>query len=129
LRMWFNTKFTFHRFSGLCFLVIYAFSWYYILTDYPGFIKSRVMVILAMNGLLQAVSAATTFTFLPSKESAGYFSDKGILSKEFVLENIFFQILPVWGTFYFDEILLFTNLLYLHHLPHDHDHDHFLQQL
>jgi len=48
--------------------------------------------------------------FLPSKESAGYFSDKGILSKEFVLENIFFQILTVWGTFYFDEILFHNKI-------------------
>jgi len=106
--MWFNTKFTFHRFSGLTFLLLYSYSWYLLLMDYPYFLKSRIISILAMNGLLQAVSALTTFTFLPSNKdsgSNGYFSDKGILSREFVTENIFFQILPIWGTFYFDDDL------------------------
>jgi len=108
IKMWFNTKFTFHRASGLTFLLLYSYSWYLLLMDYGYLQKSHIVSILAMNGLLQAVSALTTFTFLPSNESSksnGYFSDKGILSREFVTENIFYQLLPIWGTFYFDEDL------------------------
>jgi len=49
------------------------------------------------TGLFQAVSASVTFRFLPNDENSGYFSDKGILSRAFVKENVFYQLQTAFG--------------------------------
>ena len=48
---------------------------------------------VALNGVLQATSAILTFKFLPAKDDPGYFSDKAIVSRLFVKENLFYQLM------------------------------------
>lgn len=42
-----------------------------------------------------------TFRFLPNHENSGYFSDKGILSRAFVKENIFYQLQTAFGAIWY----------------------------
>mmetsp|Transcript_11560 Transcript_11560/g.38007 ORF Transcript_11560/g.38007 Transcript_11560/m.38007 type:complete len:270 (-) Transcript_11560:250-1059(-) len=61
----------------------------------------RLMVVIALIGLFQAVSASLTFRFLPNDENSGYFSDKGILSRAFVKENVFYQLQTAFGAIWY----------------------------
>ena len=58
---------------------------------------------VALNGVLQAVSAILTFTFLPKIHDPGYFSDKSILSRLFVKENLFYQLMVLFGAVYYSD--------------------------
>lgn len=42
-----------------------------------------------------------TFRFLPNDENSGYFSDKGILSRAFVKENVFYQLQTAFGAIWY----------------------------
>ena len=47
---------------------------------------------VGLNGVLQATSAILTFTFLPKISDPGYFRDKSIISRLFVVENLYYQV-------------------------------------
>lgn len=55
-----------------------------------------------MNGILQAWSAYFSFKVLPNLDDAGYYSDKAVLSRNFVHENVFFQMMTVFGSIYYN---------------------------
>jgi hypothetical protein len=68
-------KFTSHRILGLSFLVQYVYVIYLYAFDYRGFLRSYVTVTMPLTGVLQAVNASLTFTFLPKHQvDGGYFS-------------------------------------------------------
>ena len=87
--------------GGIGFFTTYFFAWICYVFDYDYFISRKVAVIPALVGLFQALSASMTFWFLPKEKDSGFFSDKGILSKLFVRENIFYQLITTFGPFYY----------------------------
>lgn len=66
---------------------------------------------MPLTGVIQAVNATLTFTFLPKKQvDGGYFSYKpgntqGTLSYAFIKENIFFAALLCFQWWYYDDRL------------------------
>ena len=52
------------------------------------------------KGLAQGMSAFLSFKVLPELNDAGYYSDKAVLSRSFVHENIYFTLMCVFGTIY-----------------------------
>lgn len=52
-------------------------------------------------GLVQGISAFISFKVLPDLEDAGYISDKAVLSRNFVHENIFFTLMVYFGSIYY----------------------------
>lgn len=55
------------------------------------------------TGILQGTSAYFSFKVLPELEDAGYYSDKAVLSRSFVHENIFFTLMCIFGSVYYNE--------------------------
>ena len=101
IHLFFNKKFTVHRFLGLVYLVQYLVAWRMYLTDYEGFAKSPLIWALPLNGVVQALSATYYFSFLPKKADPGYYSDRSALSYDFVKENIFFSSILLWQWVYY----------------------------
>jgi len=54
-------------------------------------------------GLTQAISPFMSFKVMPELDDAGYYSDKAVLSRNFVHENIFFTLMVVFGSVYYHE--------------------------
>ena len=54
------------------------------------------------TGIVQGYSAYFSFKVLPELKDAGYYSDKGVLSRNFLHENIFFQCMCLFGSVYYD---------------------------
>ena len=52
--------------------------------------------------MIQAWSAYFQFKVLPELDDAGYYSDKAVLSRNFVHENIFFQMMTFFGSIYYN---------------------------
>jgi hypothetical protein len=52
-------------------------------------------------GLIQVHSAYFSFKVLPDLKDAGYYSDKAVLSRTFVHENSFFQLMACFGSIYY----------------------------
>jgi hypothetical protein len=52
---------------------------------------------------LQGWSAYFSFKVLPELYDPGYYSDKAVLSRSFVHENIFFTTMAVYGSVYYNE--------------------------
>jgi hypothetical protein len=52
---------------------------------------------------LQGSSAYFSFKVLPELNDPGYYSDKAVLSRTFVQENIFFTVMAVFGSIYYNE--------------------------
>lgn len=82
-------------------MTAYFVAWICYVFRYDVFLNWMVPAFPAMTGLFQACSAAVQFWFLPKEKDSGFFSDKGILSKLFVRENIFYQLLTTFGPFYY----------------------------
>lgn len=95
------TKFRVHRLGGAFFLLSYALAWYALYRDFARFERWSLPLVPPALGCVQAISAACTFRFLPRNEDNGYFSDKGILSYNFVLENLFYQLCTFFGAVYY----------------------------
>jgi hypothetical protein len=55
------------------------------------------------TGILQGTSAYFSFKVLPELNDPGYYSDKAVLSRSFVHENIFFTVMAVFGSVYYNE--------------------------
>lgn len=89
-----SARFQPHRILGITFLVQYVCEVYLYLFDYASFLKSPLVWSVPLNGLLQSINAARTFTFLPRKEDAGYaaVADKSVLSYHTVVENSFYAM-------------------------------------
>ena len=51
--------------------------------------------------MIQAHSAFFSFKVLPDLEDAGYYSDVAVLSRTFVHENTFFQLMSTFGSIYY----------------------------
>lgn len=58
---------------------------------------------MARIGILQGTSAFFTFRVLPELTDPGYYSDKAVLSRNFIHENIFFTVMSVFGSVYYNE--------------------------
>lgn len=95
-----------HRYFGLLFLIAYTFAWIEFIFDYENRGKNSYLPhIISINGFIQATSAYFSFRVLPDLTDPGYYSDKAVLSRLFVHENIFFQIMSVWGSFLYHDQL------------------------
>ena len=55
------------------------------------------LVALPCHGLLQTVIAARSFSFLGRDGKQNYFSDRGTVSRDFVVENAFFVLLSIYA--------------------------------
>ncbi|GMH54326.1 hypothetical protein TrST_g10523 [Triparma strigata] len=95
-----KTKFRAHRLGGISWILCYVFTWYKFLSDYPFFLSWNLPILVALIGTFQGVSATLTFWFLPNQQDNGFFSDRGILSRLFVIENVFYQLLVLFGATY-----------------------------
>ena len=57
-----------------------------------------------MNGVAQAVSAIYTFKFLQKqKTDPGFYGDKGAITYPFIKENLFYQLLTMFGFIYYND--------------------------
>jgi len=103
-RLFFRRKFVVHRVVGLFFLIQYAWTIYLYFSDYNAFSKSPLVWSLPLTGVIQSIVAVYTFTFLPKKAiDPGYFGDKGVLSYNFIKENVFFEILLLFPWLYYSD--------------------------
>jgi len=92
-----------HRYMGLFWLIQYALVWVEFLTNYDGGGSLSLLPhTLALNGIVQGYSAYFSFKVLPELKDAGYYSDKGVLSRNFLHENIFYQSMCLFGSVYYD---------------------------
>lgn len=128
--LFFNSKFTFHRFLGLCYLCQYVAATYLYWTDYERFAASPFIWSLPLNGVIQSLTATYYFKFLRSTGegedpppqaypthaaaaeatdvgrctfAAGYYGDKGTLSHSFVKENIFYSMILMFQWLYMSD--------------------------
>jgi len=103
-RLFLRRKFIAHRMMGLFYLIQYVLTIYFYITDYDYFLKSPFIWSLPLTGLLQSIIAVNTFTFLPKKQAdPGYFSDRTVLSYNFIKENQFFAMLLLFAWVYYNE--------------------------
>lgn len=117
-------KATLHRFMGLAYITQYSLAWVEFLTLYGagaessylthtaalnGESKIRIKSVLvnlphaSLPGIIQGYSAYFSFKVLPELEDAGYYSDKAVMSRNFVHENMFFTLFCVFGSVYYNE--------------------------
>ncbi|CAB9504090.1 expressed unknown protein [Seminavis robusta] len=96
-----STRHKMHRYMGLCFLIQYSLAWVEFITNYEGAGEfSFVPHTVALNGVIQGYSAYFSFRVLPNLKDAGYYSDKGVMSRDFLHENICFNVFCVFGAVY-----------------------------
>lgn len=99
--LFFSPKFIVHRVMGLAYLVQFAAALYLYFKDYQFFYNSCLIWSLPLTGFLQSIVATMTFTFLPKKQDdPGYYSDKSVLSYNFIQENIYFSGLLMFQWLY-----------------------------
>jgi len=102
-RLFIRRKFILHRLMGLCFLIQWVYALYLYNHNYQEFHDSVIVFSLPVTGVLQSLTAIYTFTFLPRKQKdPGYFGDLTILSYQFIQENIFYELLTLYGWVYFN---------------------------
>lgn len=93
-----------HRYMGLLFLTQYTLAWVEYLTNYEEAGRTTYFPhTIALNGLIQVWSAYFSFKVLPELDDAGYYSDKAVLSRNFVHENAFYQLMVVFGSLYYND--------------------------
>jgi hypothetical protein len=56
-------------------------------------------------GVIQGYSAYFSFKVLPQLKDAGYYSDKGVMSRDFLHENICFNVFCLFGAVYYNNDL------------------------
>ena len=54
------------------------------------------------QGIIQGMSAYFSFRVLPELQDPGYYSDKAVVSRNFVHENVFFSALTTLGSVYYN---------------------------
>ena len=98
VRLFAPPKFRIHRLWGLLYLVQFlALCIALLLSKNP----SHLIWTLPLTGFVQAIIASLTFTSLPRRNTQGYFADRGVMSYEFVLENVYFSGLLLFQALYF----------------------------
>lgn len=92
-----------HRMIGLSYLIQFAMACHLYATDFERFQNSWLTVTVPITGLIQAISASLTFTFMPRNAAPGYvaMSDKAPLSYHFIVENTFFAMLLAFQVLFF----------------------------
>lgn len=98
-----SSRHMFHRYMGLCYLLHYVLAWIEFFTNPASSKTSYLCHIIAVMGVLQGSSAYFSFKVLPELNDPGYYSDKAVLSRTFVQENIFFTVMAVFGSIYYNE--------------------------
>jgi len=88
---------------GLAYLFQYFAAWVHYLGNYEAAKDSYLPHFIALNGVVQGYSAFFSFKVLPELEDPGYYSDKAVASRSFVHENIFFSMMAVFGSMYYNE--------------------------
>lgn len=96
-------RFRLHRLLGLSYLCLYVCAFHVYFADFSRFAASDLVWALPLNGVLQSVTAAYYFRFLPRKSDPGYYADRSALSYEFVQENIFFALLLLFQWIFFND--------------------------
>jgi len=100
------TRHVLHRYMGLLFIIQYSYAWFEFIYNYEDFAQySYLPVTIALNGITQSASAYFSFKVLPDLDDAGYYSDKAVLSRNFVFENSFYQLLSVFGSVFYNDRL------------------------
>lgn len=77
-------------------------------------LQRAVSIVKITTGIIQGYSAYFSFKVLPELDDSGYFTDKGVMSRNFLHENIFFQNMCMFGSVYYQSALranLQSNLL------------------
>ncbi|KAL7571400.1 hypothetical protein ACA910_007705 [Epithemia clementina (nom. ined.)] len=92
-----------HRYMGLVYLIQYPLAWIEFVRNYESARNSYLPHLIALNGAAQAWSAFFSFRVLPDLNDAGYYSDRSVLSRRFIHENAFFQMLAVFGSLYYHD--------------------------
>jgi hypothetical protein len=98
-----STKFFLHRYLGFAYLVQFGFALYMWKTAYASFLNSPLIWALPLTGAMQSATAARRFKFLPKKVDPGYYSDRGSVSYEFVLEDSFLSGLLLFQWLYYSD--------------------------
>jgi len=94
-----------HRYLGLLYLIQYASAWTEFITNYENGKNSYLPHFIALNGIIQGASAYFSFKVLPELADAGYYSDKAVLSRIFVHENMYFTLLAVTGSCMYNDLI------------------------
>jgi len=95
-------RFQTHRILGLVFLIQYAVSVYLFNTNYKKWLTMPLSWTVPLNGLLQSINAALSFTFLPKREEPGFVAvaDNSPLSYYTVVENSFYALQALFTCLY-----------------------------
>ena len=104
VRLFVASKFAVHRVLGLAYLIQYAAAWALYIRDWRAFAASPLLWTLPASGVAQSLTAAFYFRFLPKqRKDPGYYADRGTISYDFVLENIFYASILMWQYVYMNE--------------------------
>lgn len=98
VRLFILPKFRPHRLTGLLYLLQFATL---CVLEVAMIRPGHLIWTLPLTGFIQAIIASQTFTSLPRRQTQGYFSDRGVISYEFLLENIYFSGLLLFQALYF----------------------------
>jgi len=103
LPLWLGRVFRVHRIGGLCYLIQYAFSWYYFFTDYNWFKDSFLVWTLLLNGCTQSISAIIEIghTLNPHDKGEYFGNTPQTISRDFVIENLFYQLIVTFSSLYY----------------------------
>mmetsp|Transcript_34376 Transcript_34376/g.42340 ORF Transcript_34376/g.42340 Transcript_34376/m.42340 type:complete len:328 (-) Transcript_34376:223-1206(-) len=104
IHLWFAPRFQVHRVTGLVFLLQFFAAFYLYIFNYERYLESPLVWTLGMTGLIQAITAACTFRFMPNVADPGFIAmaDKAPLSYKFIVENSFFAMLLAFQYCYMD---------------------------
>ncbi|CAK9008786.1 unnamed protein product [Durusdinium trenchii] len=104
INLWFAPRFQVHRIVGLIFLLQFFAAIFWYVWDYQHYLRTPLVWSLGLTGLLQAITASLTFTFMPKVADPGFIAmaDKAPLSYRFIVENSFFAMLLSFQCFYMD---------------------------
>mmetsp|Transcript_20288 Transcript_20288/g.45288 ORF Transcript_20288/g.45288 Transcript_20288/m.45288 type:complete len:230 (+) Transcript_20288:1128-1817(+) len=101
LRFWAGFPHRVHRVVGLAYLAHWTYMLWLLLSRPDAYWDSRIgavrLVGLPCHGLLQTVIAVRSFPFLGRDGKQNYFSDRGTISRDFVVENAFFVALTIYA--------------------------------
>ncbi|KAI8810638.1 hypothetical protein BJ742DRAFT_799581 [Cladochytrium replicatum] len=102
IKLFFSWRFLTHRLVGLVYLIQYFAAFFLYFYDYKTYAASPLPWSVGLTGLIQAITAALTFTFLNKDKEVdqGYFSDKKTVSYAFVVENSFYAGLNFFQSLY-----------------------------
>jgi len=60
-----------------------------------------LFLLFCLIGVIQGYSAYFSFKVLPELKDSGFYSDKGVMSRNFLHENICFNLFCIWGAVYY----------------------------